>query len=232
MDYSHYSQKELNEKLVSASFHNDLPLIKYLLTSPKLKQHAQINADSRFIANICSHQDLNTLKYVLTSSELKEHANLNIDSERALCCAIYSVNIPMIKYLLNSPELKKHSNLYADHYGDKLVIENIFRVRAFADSAKLIDFFTLDYAVENKDSKIFTELMEYADNDDLKKQIIENLFNNIVKEDHQIHQHELKVLLKKLDSNKFNMLKAYTLSKELESELRTTETKDIKKMKV
>jgi hypothetical protein len=198
MDYNYYTQEELNSKLVSAAYDNDLSLIKELLTSPKLKIKAQINADSRFIGNICSNGDLNTLKYVLTSPELKEHANIHLDSERALACAIYEADIPMVKYLLFSPEIKEHGDLYYKNNGEYTNIEYIFKVRAFDKSAILIDYFTLEYAIEKKDAKIYKELFEYSDDSDLRKQIIDNWISNIVKEKNQIHQHELKVLLKNI----------------------------------
>jgi len=233
MDYNNYTQQQLNDALNSASYHNKFETIKELLTSPKLKMHAQINADSRFIANICSHSDLNILRYVLTSPELKEHADIHADSERALCCAVYEGDINMVKYLLTSPELKDHSNIYnANDNGDYLAIEYIFKVRSFATSEKLIDYFTLDYAVEKKDSKIFKELIESADDEDLRVQIINNLFSVILKEQNEIHQHELKVLLRDLDEEKFKMLKAYTLSKELDKELPQDQTQSSSKLKI
>lgn len=232
MDCNNYTQQELNSKLVSAAYNNDLTLIKELLTSPKLKTHAQINNDSRFIGNICSNRDIETLRYVLTSPELKEHVDIHTDSERALCCAIYEGDIPMIKYLLTSPELKEHSNLYFKHKNYSIVFESIFEVNDFPNKVKLIDYFTLDYAVEKKDAKIFLKLTEYADDIDLEDQITINLCNIIEKEQDKSHQAELKQILKDLDIDKYNMVNAYLLQKELKGELPVNQNNKSPKVKI
>ena len=197
MKYDNYNQEQMNNELVSASYFNKVPLIKELLTSPKLKINAQINADSRFIGNICSNGDLEILKYVLTSPELKEHAEIHLDHERALACAIYAGDIPMVDYILFSPELKEHGNLYFKNHGEYTNVEYIFK-NDFDKSSKLIDYFTLKFGVQKNDRKIYKELFEYAGDGDLRKQIIDNLLSHILKEENQIHQYELKMVLKNI----------------------------------
>jgi hypothetical protein len=219
MKLSHdYSQKELNDKLVSAAFNNDFPLIKELLTSPKLKLHAEINSDSRFIAMVCSgnnpvsyphvskRDNRDILKYIFTSPDLKEHADIHIDNERALCCAVYACDIPMIKYLLTSPDLKEHSNLYYEFFRTDLIFKSIFKVREFAKTDQLVDYFTLDYAIEQKDAKVYLKLFENADNSDSKEQIKNNLMANFLNEKDENHQKELIKVLKKLSPKNYKKI--------------------------
>jgi hypothetical protein len=232
-ELNEFTPKELNEELNGAAFENDFKYIKILLTSPKLKLHAQINFDSRTLGFICSNKDLKTLKYVLTSPELKEYADIHLDDERALCCAIYVGDIPMIKYLLTSPELKEHSNLYhKDGNNDDICFQWIFKVPAFETSAKIVDYLTLEYAKEKKDTQIFLKLTEYADDIDIEEQITNNLFALIIKEKDESYQLELKKVLKELDIEKYNKLKPYILSKELTEELPNNENRKSIKVKI
>jgi hypothetical protein len=213
-ELNEFTQEEINKEFHSAAYKNDFEYIKILLTSSDLKLHAQINADSRPLAFICSNGDLNTLRYVLTSSELKEHANIHLDHDRALGCAIYAGDIPMVKYLLTSPELKGHSDIYCKHNEDYINIEYIFKMSEFAKSEKLINYFTLDYAVEKKDLKIYEELFKHADDDDFKTQITNNLFSNILKEKDPKHKYDLTILLLEIDVTKYKELNSYYVHKE------------------
>jgi hypothetical protein len=225
-------QHELNSLLGQAAFNNDLEIMKYLLTSSELNQHAEINSNYNILACICANGDLETLRYVLTSPDLKEHANIHLDDEQALNSAIGAGHISIVKYLLTSSELKEHSNLYFKYKKCFLAFENIFEVNDFTDKVKLLDYFTLDYAVEKKDVNLFLKLTEYADDIDLEEQITINLCNIIEKEQDKSHQSELKKTLKKLDIDKYNMVNAYLLQKELKGELPENKQNKSKKMKV
>ena len=238
MKYTHQelnclSQDDLNNLLGQAVFRNDLEEIKYLLTSPDLVRHAEINSNYNILAYVCANGDLETLRYVLTSPELKEHADIHLDDDQALNSAIGAGHIPIIKYLLTSPELKEHSNLYVQYEtGYYLALHNIFEANDFANRVKLLDYFTLDYAVEKKDAKIFLKLTEFADDIDLEEQISINLCNIIEKEQDKSHQSELKQTLKDIDIDKYNMVNAYLLQKELKGELPENKQNNLKKMKV
>lgn len=233
MDYNCLPQDELNKLLGQAVLKNDLEEIKYLLTSPDLVRHAEINSDYNILAYVCANGDLETLRYVLTSPDLKEHADIHLDDDQALNSAIGAGHIPVIKYLLTSPELKEHSNLYVQYgTGYYLIIKNIFEVNDFASRVKLLDYFTLDYAVEKKDANIFLRLTEYADDIDLEEQITINLCNIIEKEQDKSHQSELKQTLKDLDIDKYNMVNAYLLQKELKGELPVNQNNKLPKVKI
>lgn len=244
LDYTYdYTQEELNEKLSSAAFNNDFELIKELLTSPKLKLYAQINSNPHFLGNICcgndpigtsikSRNNIDILRYVFTSPDLKEHADIHIDNERALCCAIYSVDIPMIKYLLTSPELKEHSNLYHTYGYSDVVFESIFKVREFEKSNKLIEYFTLDYAIKTKDVKVYRKLFDSADNSDSEELIKYNLLANLMNEEDESHKETLIEVLKDLEPSKIEMYNKISLKKILDADLPTSANKNLNKLKV
>lgn len=145
-------KSKLGEKLIHAVLIADLQGIRYLLTSPELKEHADINYKN-FIGNTpliiaCAYSNLEIVKYLLTSPELKEHAQINQkndDDSTALISACINNNLEIVKYLLTSSELKEHSDIHPllthEHY-----LKNLFR--SSRDNFNLIEFLLVDMKVQ------------------------------------------------------------------------------------
>ena len=69
--YQYMNKKELNEGLLEASFYAHSDIVKYLLTSSELKEHANIhyqdNHGSNALMIACKKGYLDIVKYLLTS---------------------------------------------------------------------------------------------------------------------------------------------------------------------
>ena len=71
--YKKLNQEELNEQFIDACKNDDLDIVKYLLTSPELTEHADIHASNNLgFIKACFYGHLEVVKYLLTSHELKE----------------------------------------------------------------------------------------------------------------------------------------------------------------
>ncbi len=85
----------------------NVPYAKFLLTSNKLKEHANINETndgSSAILNAIQSENLDFVKFLLTSKELKIHAKLNISDKPfndPLCKACEGKNNDILEYLLS-----------------------------------------------------------------------------------------------------------------------------------
>ena len=109
--YQIMSQEELNHELLKACYNGNLEIIKYLLTTPDLKVHANIHeTESDFFNNeknalmyACINGHLNIVEYLLTSPNLAEHADIHHkDNEgwNALMVACHYEYLDIVKYLL------------------------------------------------------------------------------------------------------------------------------------
>jgi hypothetical protein len=113
--FNDLSQEELNKELESACKKNDLDAIKYLLTSPELKIHADIHSGRNAVFRIaCVYGHLDIVRYLLTDKNLKEKIDIHIDDDIGLALAASYGELKIVKYLLTSPELKEHANIQAD----------------------------------------------------------------------------------------------------------------------
>jgi len=108
-------QDHSNREFLEATRIGDFEQVKYYLTSPLLKFHANINVNNNgALINSCGLGHLDIIRYLLTSPELKEHADIHARDDSALYWAGRMDHLHVIKYLLTSPELKEHSNINAD----------------------------------------------------------------------------------------------------------------------
>ena len=105
--YKKMNQKELNHELLKACINGKLEVVKYLLASPELKEHADIHYQNNYGWNAliysCQYGRLDIVQYLLTSPELKEHANTHDkDNEgwNALIIACQYGILDIVKYLL------------------------------------------------------------------------------------------------------------------------------------
>ena len=117
--------KKINKKdkmgwnaLLYATHCGCLDIVKYLLSSPDLKKHANIhdkeNQGWNALLLAVSNGDLEIVKYLLASPDLKEHANINSNINNdwnALLIGVSSGNLEIVKYLLASSELKEHADI-------------------------------------------------------------------------------------------------------------------------
>ena len=118
--YKHMNQDELNEELLQVCEKGNLNIVKYLLTSPELTEHAYINYKNNndgwnALTLTCEYGYLDIVKYLLTSSELKEHIDIhskNSYGSNALILACSYGYLDIVQYLLTSPKLKENSDIH------------------------------------------------------------------------------------------------------------------------
>jgi ankyrin repeat protein len=111
--YKSSTQKQLNSAFCQACSNGNLDEVKYLLTSPELKEHAEIHYyEDDALAEACWNGHLEIVKYLLTSPDLKEHSNLN-DHENNNCDGLLNAcgagHLEIVKYLLTSSDLQEHA---------------------------------------------------------------------------------------------------------------------------
>jgi hypothetical protein len=70
--YTHLSQEELNQEFFNAIDLNDFELVEYLLTSPELEIHAEIQAiNNRALRRVADKNNVKMFDYLLKSPKLK-----------------------------------------------------------------------------------------------------------------------------------------------------------------
>ncbi len=101
LEFQTYDQEKLNEALIDACKEGNLHIIKYLLTSLELKEHADIHAqnDWGFIC-ACENGHLDVVRYLLTSPELKDHADIHAKNDRGFQWAFNNEHWEVVQYLL------------------------------------------------------------------------------------------------------------------------------------
>ena len=105
----------INDEFRWACENGEFENVKYLLTSPDLKENADIHADDDWgFIFACQNGHLDIVKYLLTSPDLKEHADIHAEDDLGFIYACSKGNLDIVKYLLTSPELKDHANIHAD----------------------------------------------------------------------------------------------------------------------
>jgi hypothetical protein len=105
---------QLGECLVDACTNNRLEEVRYLLTSPELKRHANIHVlnDSSLI-QACANGHFEIVKYLLTSPELKEHACIQAEQNQSIKMACRNQHLEIFKYLLTSSDLQRKVDIHA-----------------------------------------------------------------------------------------------------------------------
>lgn len=154
------SQYELDANLIHYCKNGDLDVVRYLLISPELKEHADIhNKDDWVLYYACNYGYLDIVKYLLTSSELKEHADIKSLAYRSLKVACCKGHIDIIKYLLTSPELKENVNIHVDNDSIFIYICNQYYI-------EILQYLIFDYNIEKTE-----DIKNYLDSN-LKKDIV------------------------------------------------------------
>lgn len=110
------NQAQLNSHLEYACYSGNLDHVRYLLTSPELTEHADINYDNgNPLSTACYCGKFEVVKYLLTSPDLKESCNIHAANDDAIAFAARGGHLDIVKYLAESPELKEHANVHAQN---------------------------------------------------------------------------------------------------------------------
>lgn len=105
--------EEVNNRLIESCKTGDLELVKYLLTSPKLKIHADIHyKDDDAFTTACDGGHLHIIKYLCTSPELKEHVDIRSANDLGFVIACENNNLELVKYFLISSDLNSHADIH------------------------------------------------------------------------------------------------------------------------
>ena len=135
--YKTLTQKQLNKVFIDSCENGHLEVVKYLLTSPELTEHADIHAqDDLGFRLACANGHLEIVKYLLTSADLKEHANIHAQDDLGFRWACFYGHLELVKYLIldMSIEKTKHIEDYLNKNQDNKCVKEaieLFKIREF-----------------------------------------------------------------------------------------------------
>ena len=166
--YKKLNQEELNKQFTNACKNDDLDIVKFLLTSPELTEHADIHAlnDEGFIW-ACVQGHLEVVKYLLTSPELTEHADIHAKDDDGFIWACRYGHLEVVQYLLTSAELTEHADIHAKD-------DDGFILACLDGRLEVVKYLIIDMNID-KTTYIETYLNENKDNENVQKSI--ELFN-------------------------------------------------------
>lgn len=108
--------------LIKACEGGSIEVVRYLLTSSELTDHANINTrDEMPLCTAYKNDHLELIHYLLTSPELIKHANVYNEDNNIFNKAIQDSNIKIIDYLIFDYKIKKNHKI--EYYIDELEIE-------------------------------------------------------------------------------------------------------------
>ena len=146
--YNKLNQEELNDQFIDVCAQGHLEVVKYLLTSPELTEHADMQAenDGGFIW-ACRYGHLESVKYLLTSLELKEHVDIHAENDSGFSWACDLGHLEVVKYLIIDMNIEKTTHIEK-------------------------------YLNENKDNENVQQAMELFNTRDLHHQLNKNIKDN------------------------------------------------------
>jgi len=140
--YKNLNQVGLDNSFITMCNYGHLDDIKFLLTSPQLSLHANIEVnDGAGLAYACMNNHIDIVKYLLTSPDLNKHADIHANDDYPLYCVVNNDYFDLFKYLLSSPELKEHANIHARN-------ADIFKVICFDQLVDMVNYLIFDYKIE------------------------------------------------------------------------------------
>ena len=124
--YKTLTQEQLNKVFIDSCENGYLEVVKYLLTSPDLKEHADIHADNdNGFIDSCVNGYLEVVKYLLTSPELTEHADIHAKYDLGFKWACRDGHLEVIKYLIIDMNIDKTNYIeeYLNENKDKKYVQ-------------------------------------------------------------------------------------------------------------
>ena len=110
--YKKLNQEELNKQFTNACKNDDLDIVKYLLTSLELAEHADIHAENdRGFIWACENGHLDVVKYLLTSPELTEHVDIHAENDEGFRIACYEGRLEVVKCLIIDMNIEKTTQI-------------------------------------------------------------------------------------------------------------------------
>jgi ankyrin repeat protein len=114
---SSQNQEALSLMFIGACLDGDLDKVRYLLTSPDLKEHAKVSHNKyQGFLEACERGYFEIVRYLLSSPEINEHADINANEGQALAIAIGYDHREIMEYLLFSSDLKEHADIRCDNF--------------------------------------------------------------------------------------------------------------------
>jgi hypothetical protein len=113
--FGQLEKEDLGVALVDAVKAHRMDEIRYLLTSPELKEHADINIYAGApLRNATRYDFFDIVKYLLTSPELTQHANIDAETGYPFKTACRHGYLDILKFFLESPKLKNRIDIHHD----------------------------------------------------------------------------------------------------------------------
>lgn len=170
----------LGDGFIKACIHDNLDVVRYLLTEPGLTVNVPIqfhNYDG--LIRAARYGNINIVKYLLTSPDLKEKANINAKEDEVLYVALRGEHAELVNYLLKSPDLKTHANLgnaliHAFQKDDLKTVEKLYLLSPELYGNKTDELFVIAY--DNESWNTIKYLI--FDKNINQSKIIENILKN------------------------------------------------------
>lgn len=162
INYQDLHPYDLDQSLIEACEASNMDLIKYLLTSPDLTRHADINTRSHGekglpLRDAFYRKDFDLAKYLLTSPDLKEHADIHIADDDIFRAAFFRKNIDTLEYLIfdykincsNTMNIVLYNSKNTEYKNMAEYVEKLFAMRELNQDLKV----ALDPEVEKNITK-------------------------------------------------------------------------------
>lgn len=103
---------DIDKDFIHACANGKLARARYLLTSPTLLTHANVQAeDNLALVKVSMGNYVDLAEYLLTSDELSEHADIHANNDHSLSMACCYGNLEIVEFYLASHKLKEHATL-------------------------------------------------------------------------------------------------------------------------
>lgn len=166
IEYSHYKKmnvKHLNNEFIQECISGNIKVIKYLLTSPELKYHADIHIrEDDALRLACQYGHLNLVKYLLTSPKLKYNSKIRIYKNKNDNCFYWAClegHIAIVKYLLIEFPLKEDYKKIWSMIG--------LRISCYKERTDILDFLlntnepNLEINIHARNDQIFKNVCRF-----------------------------------------------------------------------
>lgn len=150
--------------LEEACTYGHLDIVRYLLTSPDLKEHADITANSHYcFQQACQSGHIELVKYMATSPELKVHSDITAANNVALQNACCKNHVEIVRYLLTSVDLKIHTLMDDESHR----AHGSFKLACVNNCIDVLHYLIFDYNIEKTDYLKF--IIEAYPNSEVEK---------------------------------------------------------------